>query len=997
MPKTCSTMILAAMLLSLVSVARAQEEGSPDTTALKKVSRSVEDTWGLLDKGELINVCGNQGLITDSYQRSAMYVFRWPKSKGLATNTGDVNAVNRGGVVFGSKGNVIDSYSNRYNEDWQGVAGGVGQYCANDQPSEIKAPDGSPRMAHSDIPLTWPAGYFDASNAWQSGPVGPWDSLSTAAQAVITQRAGWYDEAKNLWRFWPGRFRIDMDTLSATFRQQIPGEFAADREVYTVFSDRNAQPPDVPMGVRVQMQAYSWGRRFGQDLHFYDFIITNTSNVVLDSCTWGYLLDFRFGDANEEGYITFNSGINPNGYDNALANWDWNGATDPIRGINSGYFGSVILGTPKDMGVTDGHFFRMNTTYMPKKTNRNIYPVMISNPNDPAFSIAGRPAASNYFHGGSNVHFDVFDSTYLVPSRWDYTQFGALMSTSLFTLNPGESVRACIAYTAGQTLDQFKRNVAAAQTLFLAEYNGPSVPPSPKLVGVAGDRRNTLYWSDAPEKVRDVMTKQLDFEGYKIYRSQDGGATWGREMYDGQGRLVGYVPIAQFDKINDIQGPDPQNSFNFLGSNSGLRHMWVDSTVSNGVQYSYTITSYDMGVPGSLESNESSKGTTSTDPNFVDLTPRTDPAGYQRPNYTVTKSATVGKANVTVSVADPAKIGTNMYKVAFNKAIADTFRVYSSADSLLAKAPLKSDELTVVDGLWLRIETDAQIGGIKTIKDELGKTVNNSSNKNQVNRWFVSLRTNYTAADTNSRGGDYEFRFTDQGSYVDTIAASNQALLAKVKVPFEVWNVTSGMVPQQVTAMMEDVNHNGALNLGEPIRIVNTPYRNPSAVGDTLGIYTVAKVPYAIKIDTVASDSSLGARLPTTGQYFTIQTYSAVTTRDTFYVQTAPYSLTTPGTSASQLMSKIRVVPNPYIGAAAWEQIQNVRKVQFTFLPPECTISIYTVRGELVQRIVHTNLSGVEDWNLTNQSGVEVAFGLYIFVVETPDGEKSTGKFAIIK
>ncbi len=34
MSKTCSTMILAAMLLSLVSVARAQEEGSPDTTAL---------------------------------------------------------------------------------------------------------------------------------------------------------------------------------------------------------------------------------------------------------------------------------------------------------------------------------------------------------------------------------------------------------------------------------------------------------------------------------------------------------------------------------------------------------------------------------------------------------------------------------------------------------------------------------------------------------------------------------------------------------------------------------------------------------------------------------------------------------------------------------------------------------------------------------------------------------------------------------------------------
>jgi hypothetical protein len=101
--------------------------------------------------------------------------------------------------------------------------------------------------------------------------------------------------------------------------------------------------------------------------------------------------------------------------------------------------------------------------------------------------------------------------------------------------------------------------------------------------------------------------------------------------------------------------------------------------------------------------------------------------------------------------------------------------------------------------------------------------------------------------------------------------------------------------------------------------------------------------------------------------------------------------------TASQILSRIRVVPNPYIGAAAWEQVQNVRKLQFTHLPPLCSISIFTVRGELIQRIQHTNLTGTEDWSLTNQSGVEVAFGLYLYVVETPEGDKATGKFAIIK
>jgi hypothetical protein len=351
MTKNLSAVILFGILLALSPTVRAQEEESVDVTGLKKANRSIEDTWGILDKGELINVCGNQGLISDSYQRSTMYCFRWPKSKGLATNTGDVNAVNREGVIFGYKGNVIDSYSNRFNEDWQGISGGLGKYYADDQSTELKAPDGTPRMAHSDIPKTWPAGFVDSSRVWHPSPVGALDALSAEDRANVTGRAAWYDEEKNLWRFWPGRFRIDMDSTSATYRQQLPGEFAADREVYAIFNDRNTQTPDKPIGIQVEMQAYSWGRRFAQDIQFYDFTITNTSSVVLDSCAWGYLLDFRYGDANEEGYTTFNSGINPAGYDNALVNWDYNGATDPIRGVNSGYFGSAILASPKNMGV----------------------------------------------------------------------------------------------------------------------------------------------------------------------------------------------------------------------------------------------------------------------------------------------------------------------------------------------------------------------------------------------------------------------------------------------------------------------------------------------------------------------------------------------------------------------------------------------------------------------------------------------------------------------
>jgi hypothetical protein len=221
--------------------------------------------------------------------------------------------------------------------------------------------------------------------------------------------------------------------------------------------------------------------------------------------------------------------------------------------------------------------------------------------------------------------------------------------------------------------------------------------------------------------------------------------------------------------------------------------------------------------------------------------------------------------------------------------------------------------------------------------------------------------------------------------------------VAKVKVPFEVWNVTNADASQQVTAVLEDANRNGSLDLGEGIRIVNIPYKGPTAVGGDLGVYSTAKMPYIIRIDTLGSDASKGAKLPVIGQSFKIETYSAVTRRDTFYVRLTKPQSGLAGKNVDSLLNRIRVVPNPYIGAAKWEQVVNTRKLQFTFLPAECTITIFTVRGELVQTIRHNSRTGTEDWNLTNQSGVEVAFGLYVYIVETPEGNKFTGKFAIIK
>ena len=96
-------------------------------------------------------------------------------------------------------------------------------------------------------------------------------------------------------------------------------------------------------------------------------------------------------------------------------------------------------------------------------------------------------------------------------------------------------------------------------------------------------------------------------------------------------------------------------------------------------------------------------------------------------------------------------------------------------------------------------------------------------------------------------------------------------------------------------------------------------------------------------------------------------------------------------------LSEIRVVPNPYIVGVEWEELQNVHQIRFMFLPPICTINIYTVNGDKVRTLTHDDYSGDESWNVTNDSNQAVAFGVYVYVVTTPEGDKHVGKLAIIR
>ncbi|MBN1154135.1 fibronectin [candidate division KSB1 bacterium] len=94
----------------------------------------------------------------------------------------------------------------------------------------------------------------------------------------------------------------------------------------------------------------------------------------------------------------------------------------------------------------------------------------------------------------------------------------------------------------------------------------------------------------------------------------------------------------------------------------------------------------------------------------------------------------------------------------------------------------------------------------------------------------------------------------------------------------------------------------------------------------------------------------------------------------------------------------LRIVPNPYnIRARDFQYPGEPDKLMFLNIPGECTIRIYTERGDLIKTIIHDDGSGDESWNLNTEYGQVVVSGVYIAIIEPKQGDPITKKFVVIR
>jgi len=105
------------------------------------------------------------------------------------------------------------------------------------------------------------------------------------------------------------------------------------------------------------------------------------------------------------------------------------------------------------------------------------------------------------------------------------------------------------------------------------------------------------------------------------------------------------------------------------------------------------------------------------------------------------------------------------------------------------------------------------------------------------------------------------------------------------------------------------------------------------------------------------------------------------------------YSYSTAGLepeSSDSLMAlaleKINVFPNPYYAFNELATTPYDQYVTFTHLPEKATIKIFNLAGVLVKTVEHDNAaSQFAKWDLTNESDIPVASGMYIAHIDMPD------------
>ena len=597
---------------------------------------------------------------------------------------------------------------------------------------------------------------------------------------------------------------------------------------------------------------------------------------------------------------------------------------------------------------------------------------------------------------------------------------GFFFASGPFRLKAGKRERFSLALAYGGDLQELRSTVRTVQQIYNANYLFAVPPPMPTLKAETGDGYVRLAWDDIAERGVDPVTYEYDFEGYRIYRATDYefrdaqviSTGTGSGPMPGNGR-----PAAQFDLVDGKLGFSRKTVAGvayWLGEDSGLRHTWVDTTVTNGQEYFYAVTAYDYGFDPGVDSlafypSENAIAVSRTPrrgynlpPNVVQVRPNPRVQGWERAQAdTAVQESGTGTGQVAVEVVASGEVPDGHgYRITFTAPHPDSVRAVSYA---LTDTTLDPDSLL--------FKTGADLAGLGVGPVGAGLLP-------------VIATGEFTAVDTAASrflpGSDSDARFFT--FYNNAFLSKNQRRLGypdDIRITFSDTVQDTGLALGTIQDPTPAKFYVEALTAGGPVRLQfafkdrngNGLFDGPASADYRQGEFIDVLCPTEASLDTqitwrVMVDTlgrGLPQRIPGAGDVYRLVLERPLGGADSFVFGTRGERVD-PASAAAAFTEQPYVVPNPYVGSASFEPSRyaisgrGLRRMEFRAVPLRGTVRIYTVRGELVRSLYQDeSTGGYVPWDLRTKDNLDVAPGLYIFHVESPGGATFIGKFAILK
>ena len=384
----------------------------------------------------------------------------------------------------------------------------------------------------------------------------------------------------------------------------INEDFAAvsEADTYCMYNDvwqNRHQSGDSPLGVEVIERTYAWSYSYAQDFIIWDFEVINvglssnaenTSSIDVEPDIPQDLTDVYLA-------IRFDfdiSSLAPGTY------WyDDLTAYLPSDKMSYGYDGDDPERAGNDVGengLASGYLGVRTLDFTPR--DLTDYPQDVEPANR-------TPASHNWWTIDDDPSSDALKYQFMSngvfaavpPTPYDYRY---LHSVGPWDLPHGDTIRWVAAVGIGEglgdaadpdphnTTGSLRDIMAFAQELYDADWLAATPPPAPDVdVELQADGSIVLDWFDSKDRVElyvDPLSGEVDFEGYRVYKS---------DRTDAAGARV-WLPLASYD----IAG-------NGVGAEAGLAYTYHDKDVLKGFTYYYAVTSFDNGLTpiGELETS----------------------------------------------------------------------------------------------------------------------------------------------------------------------------------------------------------------------------------------------------------------------------------------------------------------------------------------------------------------------------------------------------------